>query len=667
MRTLWLAGYVAIGLLASPRLEAQVDSVLEEGAFRIHKFKQPIGEERYRVLAQAQGVKLATAFQFTDRGTPVRLDAVLDYSADLSPRHYDIKGNTSRQSRIDIAIDLAGSSARVRNDSTVRDTAVSGPVFPVAGYAPIAVQQAVIRFWEARGRPDTMPTLPAGWVHVVDRGSDTIALGSAHVALRRFGVDGLIWGRETLWLDDADRLVAAVTIDAEFDHLEAIREGYESALPTFVSRAAVDQAHALAQAIGDSVSTGDRAFALVGAMLIDGTGAPPVPDAVVVVRDGRIVAAGPRSSIRPPADIARVDASGRTVLPGLWDMHAHYEQVEWGPIYLASGVTTVRDVGNEFEFVTAVRDAIENGTGIGPRMVLAGIVDGSGPEGVGVDKADTPAEAIRIVRRYHRAGFRQMKIYSSVSLPVLTEVAREAHRLGMTVTGHIPKTMDVYQAVTAGMDQVNHLTYIYAVMRPPKPDSGARAPLDLSSPRARRAIAFLRDRHVVLDPTMSLFEWLTHPARVPFSEIEPGVLKVPPSLAGPLTHSGVAPEEEAHAAESFGDLLAVLKALHRAGIHIVAGTDQVVPGHSLHRELELYVKAGFTPMEAIQAATLEPARALGLERETGTIVRGKRADLVVVDGDPLADISNLRRVWLVVANGRRYRPAPLWRSVGFEP
>ncbi len=536
MRAVWLTTSLSIGLLAGSRLEAQVDSAVEEGTFRIHKFKQPIGDERYRILVRNEGRRLTTTFQFTDRGTPVRLDGTLDVSSDLAPRHFDLKGNTSRQTRINVTVDLEQRRVRVRSDSSVRDTTVTGVVFPVAGYAPIAFQQAAIRFWEARGRPDTIRTLPAGWMHVVDRGSDTITVRDRTVALRRFGVDGLIWGRETLWLDDGDRLIAAVTIDAEFDHLEAIREGYESGLATFVKRAATDQALALARAVQDSVSASDRSFAMVGATLIDGTGAPAVPNATVLVRNGRIVAAGPSASIVLPAGIRQIDETGRTVLPGLWDMHAHYEQVEWGPIYLAAGVTTVRDVGNEFEFVTAVRDAIENGTGIGPRMVLAGIVDGSGPEGVGVDKADTPAEAVRIVRRYHHARFRQMKIYSSVSLPVLTAVAREAHRLGMTVTGHVPKSMDVYQAVRAGMDQVNHLTYIYAVMRPPKPDSGARPPLDLSSPRARRAIAFLRERHIVLDPTMSLFEWLTHPARVPFSEIEPGVLKAPPSLAGPLTH-----------------------------------------------------------------------------------------------------------------------------------
>lgn len=667
MNSRWWGWCVALAFRAPPA-GAQAASVQEEGVFVIHKFKQPIGEERYRIVADGDQVKLTSAFHFTDRGTRVGLEATLSSSADLTPRHFDIKGNVSRESTIDLAVDLGDSTARIRNDSIVRDTVVGRGLFLAAGYAPIAVQQAVIRFWEARGRPDTVRTLPRGWVHVVERGTDTLRLPDSSVALRRFGVDGIIWGRETLWMDAGDHLVAVVTIDAEFDHLEAIRKGYASALPIFVSRAADDEAKALAGAVADS-QPGARArtFALVGATLIDGTGTPPVPDAAVLVHDGRIVAAGPRPTVAIPAGTELIDAGGKTVLPGLWDMHAHYEQVEWGPIYLAAGVTTVRDVGNEFEFVTAVRDAIARGTGIGPRMVLAGVVDGSGPRGVGVDKADNPAEAIRIVRRYHAAEFRQMKIYSSVSLPVLRAVAREAHRLGMSVTGHVPDSLDVYQAVKAGMDQVNHIPYIYNVMRPPKPDSGPRPPLDLTAPRARRAIAFLRAHHVVVDPTISIFEWFTHPSRIPFSEIEPGILKVPPALAGPLTHTGVPQEGEAEAARWFGDLLSVLGALHRAGIRIVAGTDQGVPGHTLHRELELYVKAGFTPMEAIQAATLEPARALGLERESGTIERGKRADLLVIDGDPLADISNTRKVWLVVANGRRFRPAPLWRTVGFEP
>ncbi|HEY8258407.1 MAG TPA: amidohydrolase family protein [Gemmatimonadales bacterium] len=663
----WWFCWLILALRMSPAV-VQSDSTVEEGSFRIHKFKQPIGEERYRIVTRSDGTRLTTRFQFTDRGTPVVLDAALAYAPGLTPVHFEIAGKVSRHSTIDVAVDMDRARATIRSDSTVRDTATDGPAFPIAGYAPIAIQQALLRYWIAHGRPDSIGTLPGGWAKIVDRGKDTVPAEKGPVVLSRFSVEGVIWGRETLWLDAADRLVAAVTIDAEFDHLEAIREGYEGDLASFVERAAADGAETMAEAVA-TTQTGDtaRSFALIGATLIDGTGAPPISGATVLIRDGRIVAAGSTRSVTIPPGVERVDVTGRTVLPGLWDMHAHYEQVEWGPIYLAAGVTTARDVGNEFEFITAVRDAIDSGRGIGPRLVLAGIVDGNGPRGAGVDKAGDASQAVRIVRRYHAAGFRQMKIYSSISLPVLRAVAREAHRLGMTVTGHVPEGLDVYQAVGAGMDQVNHITYIYNVMRPRKTDSNPAPSLDLNAPRARAAIAFLRDHHVVLDPTLGLFELFSHPTRLPFSDIEPGISKVAPALAGPLTHAGVSPEEEKEAARRFADVIAIVGALHRAGVTIVAGTDQGVPGHSLHRELELYVKAGFTPMEAIEAATSVPARVLGLDDETGTLTAGKRADLIVIDGDPLADITNTRRVRLVVTNGKRYLPAPLWRSVGFKP
>src|SRR4029077_15217415 len=133
--------------------------------------------------------------------------------------------------------------------------------------------------------------------------------------------------------------------------------------------------------------------AIVGGRLIDGTGKPAVEHAVVVLKAGKIATAGPAASTPVPEGAQIIDARGKSVLPGLWEMHAHFEQVEWGPIYLASGVTTARDVGNEREFIVAVRDAVAAGRGIGPRLVMAGVVDGSGRFSLGVIRVDTPEQA----------------------------------------------------------------------------------------------------------------------------------------------------------------------------------------------------------------------------------------------------------------------------------
>ena len=126
------------------------------------------------------------------------------------------------------------------------------------------------------------------------------------------------------------------------------------------------------------------------------------------------------------------------LLPGLWEMHAHFTQVEWGPIYLAAGVTTARDCANEFEFITAARDAIASSRGLGPRLLPAGFIDGEGPRSIGVDTATTPEQALALIRRYADAGFPQIKIYSSLKPELVATIAREAHRRGMSVTGHIP-------------------------------------------------------------------------------------------------------------------------------------------------------------------------------------------------------------------------------------
>jgi imidazolonepropionase-like amidohydrolase len=539
----------------------------------------------------------------------------------------------------------------------------------------------MVRYWSAHGSPRAMDTYPAnGVVRIEPRGQDMIHVGGTQAdakdeRLDRYTIEGLIWGRETLWFDANHNLVAAVTTDAEFDHFEAIREGYESALGDFVGRAGADGMRALAD-ISRNISGSHEAstIAILGGTLIDGTGAAPIADSAVVIHDGRIVEVGPRYRVKLPKRAEIVDARGKYILPGLWDMHAHFEQVEWGPIYLAAGVTTVRDCGNEFEFITAVRDAVAQGHGLGPRLLLAGIVDGSGPLSLGVNRVDTPEQAKQWVDRYHAANFQQMKIYSSVKLEELKAVADEAHKLGMTVTGHIPEGLNAYQAIEAGQDQINHIQYITDIMHAPFPADMSRpdkmkalANIDLQSPEAKKAIAFLKEHHTVVDPTMALFEFLTATTAKPPASFEPGVTKVAPELAEQLTDVGPPTERSEIGEKVFLKEIAIVGALHKAGIPVVTGTDQTVPGYSLHREIELYVQAGFTPMEAIQAATVVPARAMGVERELGTVEKGKRGDLILINGNPLEDIHNTRNIEYVVTNGVMFKTADLWVSVGFQP
>ncbi len=671
-----IANFCAILLLAlSPTAGAQTRAtssprVIESGKFRLHKFEQPIGEESYVITRDGDSLVTRSSFEFTDRGTEVPLTAMLRTRQNLTPESFVIKGNVSRFATIDTSIDVKDGAATIREGKESRQATVPDRFFTLSGYAPVAMQMMLVRYLSSRNIDGPVITLPGGQVRVEPRGRDAIKVGDKQVELERYSVSGLIWGREALWFDGAKQLVAAVTYDAEFDHFEALREGYESALPALVSKAAEDGMAALAQLASRISPARQKALVITGATLIDGTGRAPVEDALVVVEGDRIVAAGPRTETKIPTGAEVVDAHGKYVLPGLWDMHAHFEQVEWGPVYLAAGVTTARDVGNEFEFITSVRDAIGSGRGLGPSLLLAGIVDGDSPTALGIIRANTPEEARRVVNRYHAAGFQQMKIYSSVKPEIVKAIAAEAHKLGMTVTGHVPEGMDAIQAVEAGMDQINHVQYLPPVMLPkgarPQPDATPAA-IDPQSPEAQHALQFFKEHGTVIDPTLVIFEWALHPADTPFATIEPGAAKVPPQLFGPLNNTGVPAQAAPRAQAIFQRFLSIVGALHRAGITVVAGTDQVVPGHSLHREIELYVKAGFTPMEAIQAATVVPARVMKVDGEVGTVEAGKRADLIIVDGNPLESISNIRRVKSVVAKGRLYDCAALWQSVGFQP
>jgi imidazolonepropionase-like amidohydrolase len=676
-----------VSIAVPPALSAQQSSatsdIVEQGKFTLHKFEQPIGEETYEIRRDGDSLAVKIDFKFTDRGQAVPLSTTFRSAPDLTPQAFEIRGQTARPVSIDETLTIDGGKVHFRTRDKQSDLALpSEPFFTIAGYAPATMQMLMVRYWATHGSPAQLSTLPSGTVRVEPRGQDTIRVtakdGTKNKAkdekLDRYTIEGLIWGRETLWFDANRNLVAAVSTDAEFDHFEAIREGYESALGDFVGRAGADNMQALAD-ISKTIS-GSRAstIAIVGGTLIDGTGAAPVPDAAVVIRNGRIVAVGSRSKVKIPKDASVVDAKGKTILPGLWDMHAHFEQVEWGPIYLAAGVTTVRDCGNEFEFITAVRDAISHGRGLGPRLLLAGIVDGTGTYTLGVERVDTPEQARMWTDRYHAAGFQQMKIYSSVKLEELKIVADEAHRLGMTVTGHIPEGLNAYQAIEAGQDQINHVGYIADIMKAPLPENASRldrlkagANIDLESPEARKALAFLKDHHTVVDPTIALSEFFTATTAKPPASFEPGVNKVAPELAEQLTDVGPPNERSEIGEKVFEKELSIVGALHRAGIPVVAGTDQTVPGHSLHREIELYVQSGFTPMEAIQAATIVSARAMGLEKESGTVEKGKRGDLILVNGNPLEDIHQIRNVEYVITNGTMFHTAELWQSVGFKP
>lgn len=282
----------------------------ERGGFTLFKFAKAIGEETYTLRgAGTDRLELRDSFRFRDRGTTVPLRTTLLADGALRPLLLATDGSTSRTSELHDTLERVGDGVaagtedrvRVTRDGVTREVPAAAKVFFIDGYAPVAMQEMLLRFWKAQGRPASMAILPAGTVTIRAIGSLVVRTrGGAAETVYGYTVNGLIWGQESLWMNSAGQLAGLVSTDAELDHFEAVRTGYEEALPVFLQSAATATLAGMEEATGGPVRTGERRLAVVGATLIDGAGGEPVRDSVVLVEGERIVAAGSRRSVRVP-------------------------------------------------------------------------------------------------------------------------------------------------------------------------------------------------------------------------------------------------------------------------------------------------------------------------------------------------------------------------------
>ena len=669
--SLLLAGLLPVAAAAQA---PSVDSV----SFFLHKFAQNIGKETYYRSVTDSGVRYDIKFKFVDRGQAVPLDARLMVSPSDEPLALVIKGKTSRFSTIDdsIAITPAGVWVRV-GDSAGSLHNFKAPAFTVAGYSPGTVQMALLQYWRKHGRPTHLSLMPSGAVTIRAAGYDTLRYYGQTLILERTVINGLIWGNELVWTDQQGNLVCLITNDAEGDKLEMMRDKYEALLPDMIGRAATYGMALFAEGMkGTSGGAGPRsasgasgapgmagasgALAVVGGKMIDVATGQVTDNSVILIKNGKIVAAGTREAVHVPADAKIIHAEGKVVLPGLWDMHAHFEQAEWGPAYLAAGVTTVRDCGNEFNYINAVKRAIDDGTGIGPHILKAGIIDGPGPLGLGIVRAANKYEALAAVRRYKDSGFVQIKIYSSVQPAILKIICDEAHRLGMSVTGHIPEGMNLEQGVDSGMDMVNHMQYVPGILA-----RNSDRTINWNDPKTAEGLDFIKEHGTVIDPTLGVFEMIFRSVKDTITDMEPAFYTLPEPLQVLFRTIGMEPATAAKFKPVFRDMEKLVKVLYDRGVPIVAGTDMGFPGYSVDRELELYVEAGLTPLEAIRTATIVPALVMKQSGVRGSLMPGRAADLIIVKGDPLHHIRDIRNVQTVIKDGQVYDPVVLHKLAGF--
>ncbi|HEX8029132.1 MAG TPA: amidohydrolase family protein [Vicinamibacterales bacterium] len=646
-----IARVLTVALLGGLCVAAQGPPSSDSGAILVSLIDRPVGRETYSARQEGDGLVFSADLDLTERGGRLRVTSSLNTAADLTPTNFSVKGKSYRFVNVDAAVKVAGGMATVTNLGETKTFEAPRRFFTAQSYAPLSGRALLIRYWESHGKPAALAVLPGEPtrdVQIEQRGTDSVVANGRTITLRRFAIDGTVWGREAVWLDDANRF-AAIVSRIHILPIEGVREDLKDALPQLQASAVSDRVKDLERWMKEIPAVADRSYVLSGARLTDGTGRAPVDDAVVVVREGRIAAAGPRSSTPIPQGLRVLDVRGATIAPGLWDMHAHAAQSEWLPAYLAAGVTTFRDMGGEQPYLTAIRDSVASGKGLGPRVLLAGLVDGDATGAFGAVVAAAPDQGRAVVERYKAAGFNQMKLYSLLQPDVVSAITTRAHELGMTVTGHVPTALGLVKAVEAGMDQVAHL-----------PING-----DPQSPQTRATIQLLAERKTVIDPTLPWNELLGHAPETALESFEPGFAHAPAALLA--NYRSVKNDTDAATAKRrVRDSETMVKALFDAGVPIVAGTDGALPGYSLLRSIEMYGEAGLTPMQAIESATRVPAESMGLGKDTGTIEVGKRADMIVLNADPLAAISNIRKLRWTIVNGRVMEPSRLWATAGFK-
>ena len=615
---------------------------------------RPAGWEHYELKPTDGGYALASDYDYVDRGRRNHSQLTLTTAGDYALKKYEATRLTDTSRTVVTSISFDGKHASVVRNNKSTDVTIPAVAYAVSSYSPTAQHLPLIRYWESHGMPKTIAIVPGDPNPVIIKklGIDTVGTGASRVLLTRYTIDGVIWGINYLWLDTDGRLAMFATGGGGGLSFKTVRAALLPLRAELMDVATRAQMSELTNIASRTKPIAEGAVALVGATLIDATGAPAIPNATVVVQNGRIVAAGTSASTPVPAGAKRVDVAGKTIVPGLWDNHAHLHQIEWIPTYFAAGVTSVRDMGSEWPLLVAMRNAIRSGKISGPNLYFAGLIDGPGPQGFGEFSAGTTEEGRALVRRYHEMGFEMIKIYLSLAPDVTAAICDEAHKNGMTCTGHVPTSMELHAAIDSGMDQIAHF-----------PVRG-----DLTTEEGKKQLAHFVAKKTIFDPTASWGEIGGKSASEPMQNIQPVMQHLPAALLqNRVAGLGQNPGDTATTHARMARTLMNLKAAHDAGVPLITGTDEGIPAYSVYREIELYAKAGFTNMEALQASTKTAAQAMRVLNDVGTIEKGKRADLLVLDANPLENISNIRTVRYVMKDGKLFESAALWTAAGFKP
>ncbi len=609
-------------------------------------------------------------YSYNDRGRGDHISATWKLDGAGVPIAYDGHGNDYMKAPVEEHFELKNGRASWKNRSEQGEQAISAEAF----YLPINPPPeffGVLARALLKAPNHKLPLLPAGEATMEQAQKITL---SGKGEFTEWRITGLGFSPQSIWLNH-DGTSASVS-----PWFSVVPDGTESSIPQLQdAQQKTDAAWSerIARALAH-VPGGD--LVIRNARLFDSQDLRVIPGRTIVVSGDRIVRVEPDAEVKPSANAEIIDAQGRFLMPGLWDNHQHFTDND-GALDLANGVTSARDMANDTDTFLQRVARFDNGTELGPRVLKAGIIDGTG-EFAGPTKmrVDTAEQAIQDVDWYADHGYVQIKIYSSIKPELVPIIADRAHARGLRVSGHVPAFMSARQFVEGGADEIQHLNFIVLNFLFPEVQEtrnrdrftkvAERAwEFTPDTPKVREFIDFLRDHRTVLDPTINVYGALF--CGDP-SAITPGLEEIvprfPPQVRRAMRSGAleVPPDKQAAYHGAFPAMLLLLKEIYDAGVTIIPGTDALA-GYTLHHELELYVRAGIPPAEVLRMATWIPALVMGVNKDCGLIAPGKFADMILVDGDPTTNIRDINNITTVIKGGKVYDPAAIEKALGIAP
>jgi hypothetical protein len=642
---------------------AVLPAVAAERTDKIFIQGNPAGTQ---TMKDESGGAVRVEYSYNDRGRGDHIVATWKLDAAGVPTEYEGKGNDYMKAPVEERFEIKDGKASWKNRSEKGEMPVTGEAFYLPMSAPPEFYGVLARAL-LKAPNHKLPLLPAGEASIEAAGKLKTAKGE----VTEYRIVGLGFSPTSIWLDNAG---AAFSVSGWFSVVPDGTESIIAELRTAQEKTDAAWSKNIATALARRPAAG---LVIRNARLFDPRDLSITAGTSVVVTGDRIVRVGPDAEVKPPANAEVIDARGGFLMPGLWDNHQHFGDVD-GALDLANGVTSARDMANDLDSFPQRLARFDDGSELGPRVLKAGIIDGTGElAGPTTMRVDTAEQAIKDVDWYADHGYAQIKIYSSIKPELVPIMADRAHSRGLRVSGHVPAFMSARQFVENGADEIQHINFIVLNFLFPevketrnrdrfiKVAERARE-FTPDKPEVRDFINFLKQHHTVLDPTLVAFEGLFcgDPTAIT-PGLETIIPRFPPQVRRAMRSGALEAPKEKEAAyrESFPAILRLVKALHEAGVTIIPGTDALA-GYMLHHELELYVRAGIPAPEVLRMATLTSAEVMGMNKDRGVIAAGKLADLILIDGDPTKNIRDLDKLTAVIKGGAVYDPAAIEKALG---